>query len=115
MNVGLIAAPVVARFLSRETDIQDKVRLYILGEHEPVIRVAGPPPVHQLRRARRNARLGRQVTLPTVTLNCRKTRHHLTGAPCVQITVSDPDLDVIALWEAEAAARAAVCVNPIPE
>jgi hypothetical protein len=101
MNIGLAAPAAVQWLLRSESDVYDAVRAFITGRLDRnVIDVAGPPTGRDL--ALYYERKGQVVPLPCVRLHCRMVRHHLTGAPGVEVTCSDRDLEEIKRWNREA-------------
>jgi hypothetical protein len=97
MNIGLAAPAAVQWLLQSESGVYNAVRAFISGRLDRnVIDVAGPPTDRDL--AHYYERKGQVVPLPCVRLHCRMVRHHLTGAPGVEVTCSDRDLEEITRW-----------------
>ncbi len=102
-QIGLSCASLVRWLISAEPDIYKRVIEFIKGEADSVIEVAGPPTAEQI--LKRHKKKHQLMDLPLITLNLRKTRHHLTGQPGVEVRCSDNDLEEIVRWRREAHLR----------
>lgn len=100
-QVALSAPALVRLLLDREPDAYAAVQRFIDGQTDTDrIVIAGPPKQADLDKKRRNP--GMRLPLPTVTLQCKMVKHHLTGADGVRVTCSDRDLDELKSWHAAA-------------
>lgn len=110
-SFGLMAAMPIHWLLTRERDVRLRVEAFAADQAAPIIDVAGPPSVEEMLKARAHPR--RPVHLPTIRLHLRKVRHHLTGAPGIEVKCSDADMDLIVAWARQSRARAALAADPV--
>lgn len=104
-GVGLLAPKPIVWLLKTDKEVKAAVQRFVDGRSNGnVVDVAGPPDIVDLMRARAQGR--KNIDLPTIRLNLKRTRHHLTGVPCVEITCAEAHMDMLIAWSRQSQARA---------
>lgn len=95
-NWGLLAPPVLAHFIMSDSSLCADIKEFIASDKgEGRYEVVGPPSIQDLERRQRKEHF--MPEMPTVILHLRRMKRD-DGAPALEISCSDDDLEQVASW-----------------
>ncbi len=103
MTYGLLTHPLIARLIHSESDVKNRIGLFIQGMAEPIVPVAGPPSDDEMRKLGAARRRGEKhlPTLRVVELKCEKVERlrGVTRERAVRVTASADHMELIQAWD----------------